>query len=85
MGHVLGLGDRHPSNILLKRETGTVVHIDFGDCWEIAQRRSKFPERVRSPFLRLFILDATSSAGPFQTYENAYTCNGGSSLWHSAV
>lgn len=30
-----GLGDRHPSNLMLERSTGRVVHIDFGDCFEV--------------------------------------------------
>jgi len=45
-GHILGLGDRHPSNLLLERITGKVVHIDFGDCFEVAMHREKFPEKV---------------------------------------
>ena len=32
VGHVLGLGDRHPSNLLLDRLGGAVIHVDFGDC-----------------------------------------------------
>ena len=46
VGYILGLGDRHPSNMLLVRGTGTVVHIDFGDCFEVAMQRDKFPEKV---------------------------------------
>ncbi|KDQ61375.1 hypothetical protein JAAARDRAFT_66505 [Jaapia argillacea MUCL 33604] len=46
VGHILGLGDRHPSNILLERKTGKVVHIDFGDCFEVAMHREKFPEKI---------------------------------------
>ncbi len=46
VGHVLGLGDRHPSNIMLHRFSGHAVHIDFGDTFETAQRREQFPERV---------------------------------------
>ncbi|KAK0489036.1 phosphatidylinositol 3-kinase [Armillaria novae-zelandiae] len=46
VGHILGLGDRHPSNLLLERDTGKVVHIDFGDCFEVAMHREKFPEKV---------------------------------------
>ncbi|KAJ7093820.1 phosphatidylinositol 3-kinase [Mycena belliarum] len=46
VGHILGLGDRHPSNIMLERKTGKVVHIDFGDCFEVAMHRDKFPEKV---------------------------------------
>lgn len=46
VGYILGLGDRHPSNIMLERQTGKIVHIDFGDCFEIAMRRDKFPEKI---------------------------------------
>lgn len=35
VGYILGLGDRHPSNLMLHRVTGKVVHIDFGDCFEV--------------------------------------------------
>jgi FKBP12-rapamycin complex-associated protein len=30
VGYVLGLGDRHPSNIMLDRGSGKLLHIDFG-------------------------------------------------------
>jgi FKBP12-rapamycin complex-associated protein len=33
VGYILGLGDRHPSNLMLSRQTGKVLHIDFGDCF----------------------------------------------------
>ncbi|KAK7025239.1 Serine/threonine-protein kinase TOR [Favolaschia claudopus] len=46
VGHILGLGDRHPSNPLLERTTGKVIHIDYGDCFEIAMHREKFPEKI---------------------------------------
>lgn len=29
VGYILGLGDRHPSNLLLDQITGKMVHIDF--------------------------------------------------------
>ena len=45
-GYILGLGDRHPSNLMLDRYSGKVVHIDFGDCFEEAMQREKFPEKV---------------------------------------
>jgi FKBP12-rapamycin complex-associated protein len=48
VGHILGLGDRHPSNLMLERKTGKVVHIDFGDCFEVAMHREKFPEKYLS-------------------------------------
>ncbi|CCK71085.1 phosphatidylinositol kinase family protein KNAG_0G00270 [Huiozyma naganishii CBS 8797] len=46
VGYILGLGDRHPSNLMLDRTTGKVVHIDFGDCFETTILREKFPEKV---------------------------------------
>lgn len=46
VGYILGLGDRHPSNLMLDRFTGKVIHIDFGDCFEVAMHREKYPERV---------------------------------------
>lgn len=46
VGHILGLGDRHPSNLMIHAFSGRVVHIDFGDCFEVAQTRSAFPEKV---------------------------------------
>lgn len=34
VGHILGLGDRHLSNILIDTVTGEVVHIDLGIAFE---------------------------------------------------
>lgn len=34
VGHILGLGDRHVSNILLDNGTGEVVHIDLGIAFD---------------------------------------------------
>lgn len=46
VGYVLGLGDRHPSNLMIMRSSGSIVHIDFSDCFEVAAVRDKFPEKV---------------------------------------
>jgi len=46
VGYVLGLGDRHPSNLMLNRLSGKICHIDFGDCFEVAMTREKFPEKI---------------------------------------
>ena len=46
VGYLLGLGDRHPNNIMIQNDTGKVVHIDFGDCFEVAMHRDDFPEQV---------------------------------------
>ncbi|KAJ3072072.1 phosphatidylinositol kinase- protein kinase tor1 [Podochytrium sp. JEL0797] len=42
VGYILGLGDRHPSNIMMERFTGKVVHIDFGDCFEVSGVEGNF-------------------------------------------
>ena len=54
-GYVLGLGDRHPSNLMLQQFSGRIVHIDFGDCFEIAMQREMFPERVPFRLTRMMI------------------------------
>ena len=41
VGYILGLGDRHPSNLMLDRVSGKIIHIDFGDCFEVAMQRDK--------------------------------------------
>ncbi|KAI6164632.1 hypothetical protein EDD17DRAFT_1561632 [Pisolithus thermaeus] len=45
VGHVLGLGDRHVSNILLDEGSGEVVHIDLGIAFDQGKRLT-VPERV---------------------------------------
>lgn len=34
VGHILGIGDRHRSNILVSTLTGEVLHIDFGVAFD---------------------------------------------------
>ncbi|KAN0137000.1 atypical/PIKK/FRAP protein kinase [Lactarius tabidus] len=71
VGHILGLGDRHPSNLMLERKTGKVVHIDFGDCFEVAMHREKFPEKI--PFrLTRMLTHAMEVSGIEGSYRN--TC-----------
>ncbi|EME32349.1 serine/threonine-protein kinase ATR [Galdieria sulphuraria] len=55
VGYVLGLGDRHPSNLMLERNTGRVIHIDFGDCFEVAMLREKFPEKIPFRLTRMLV------------------------------
>eukprot|EP00003_Mantamonas_plastica_P010783 TRINITY_DN2025_c0_g1_i1.p1 TRINITY_DN2025_c0_g1~~TRINITY_DN2025_c0_g1_i1.p1 ORF type:complete len:2240 (+),score=782.23 TRINITY_DN2025_c0_g1_i1:702-7421(+) len=55
VGYMLGLGDRHPSNLMMDRGSGKVVHIDFGDCFEVAMHREKFPERIPFRLTRMMI------------------------------
>ena len=44
VGYVLGLGDRHPSNLLLDRMSGKILHIDFGDCFEVSSLEMSDPQ-----------------------------------------
>eukprot|EP00953_Heterococcus_sp_UTEX-ZZ885_P007651 4616-Heterococcus_DN1.PRE.2 len=55
VGYILGLGDRHPSNLMLDRFSGKILHIDFGDCFEVAMQRDKFPERVPFRLTRMLV------------------------------
>lgn len=41
VGHILGIGDRHTSNILVHTKTGEVVHIDFGIVFEQGKVRDE--------------------------------------------
>jgi len=52
---LLGLGDRHPSNLMIDRYSGKVLHIDFGDCFEASMHREKFPERVPFRLTRMLV------------------------------
>jgi FKBP12-rapamycin complex-associated protein len=67
-GYILGLGDRHLSNIMMKRKSAKLVHIDFGDCFEVAQHRPKFPEKVPFRFTRLLqnALEVSKIEGTFR-------------------
>lgn len=73
VGYILGLGDRHPSNLLLDKKTGKVIHIDFGDCFEAAILRDKFPEKVPFRLTRMLTnaMEVSGVEGSFRiTCEN---------------
>jgi FKBP12-rapamycin complex-associated protein len=55
VGYILGLGDRHLSNIMMQRSSGKIVHIDFGDLFEVTMMRKELPERVPFRLTRLLI------------------------------
>ena len=69
---------------MLNRFTGKVLHIDFGDCFEVAMHRDKFPEKVPFRLTRMLVnamevsgIEGGSSAYLFlhayiQTYIHAY-------------
>lgn len=73
VGYILGLGDRHPSNLMMDRITGKVVHIDFGDCFESAILREKYPEKVPFRLTRMlsYAMEVSGIEGSFRiTSEN---------------
>jgi len=55
VGYILGLGDRHPSNLMLDQLSGRVLHIDFGDCFEVAMNRDKYPEKIPFRLTRMLV------------------------------
>eukprot|EP00879_Flechtneria_rotunda_P007003 GHRR01007352.1.p1 GENE.GHRR01007352.1~~GHRR01007352.1.p1 ORF type:complete len:2075 (+),score=775.15 GHRR01007352.1:2-6226(+) len=69
VGYLLGLGDRHPSNLMLDRYSGKLLHIDFGDCFEASMNRDKFPEKVPFRLTRMMIkaMEASGIEGNFRT------------------
>lgn len=68
VGYILGLGDRHPSNLMLDRLTGKILHIDFGDCFEVAMTREKFPEKIPFRLTRMLInaMEVTGIEGTYR-------------------
>jgi FKBP12-rapamycin complex-associated protein len=58
---------------MLDRRTGKVLHIDFGDCFEVAMTRDKFPERVPFRLTRMLInaMEVAGIEGAFRTTAEA--------------
>ncbi|GAX78992.1 hypothetical protein CEUSTIGMA_g6432.t1 [Chlamydomonas eustigma] len=73
VGYILGLGDRHPSNLMLDRYSGKLLHIDFGDCFEASMNREKFPEKIPFRLTRMMVkaMEVSGIEGNFRnTAEN---------------
>ena len=68
VGYLLGLGDRHPNNLMMDKQSGKIIHIDYGDCFEIAMKRNKFPEKVPFRLTRMIVkaLGVTKIEGTFR-------------------
>lgn len=70
-GYIIGLGDRHPNNILLQMDNGKIAHIDFGEVFEVTMNRSVYPEKV--PFrLTRMIVNTLDGSNPYGLFEK--TC-----------
>ena len=77
VGYILGLGDRHPSNLMLDRVAGRIVHIDWGDCFEVAMQRSKFPETVPFRLTRMLVkaMEISGIEGSFRSTSEKVRCH----------
>ena len=64
-GYIIGLGDRHLKNIMMNNNNSRLIHIDFGDSFEIANNRKKYPEKVPFRLTRQFVnaLEVTGTNG----------------------
>lgn len=53
---------------MLCRDSGKVIHIDFGDCFEVATMREKYPEKVPFRLTRMLIgaMEVTGIEGLFR-------------------
>ncbi|GFR47474.1 hypothetical protein Agub_g9203, partial [Astrephomene gubernaculifera] len=70
VGHLLGLGDRHPDNILLEGRDAVVVHIDYNVCWDKGGKL-RVPEVV--PFRLTQMLSTALGVGGLEgAYRAAY-------------
>eukprot|EP01065_Artemidia_motanka_P017505 TRINITY_DN2095_c0_g2_i2.p1 TRINITY_DN2095_c0_g2~~TRINITY_DN2095_c0_g2_i2.p1 ORF type:complete len:2522 (+),score=807.37 TRINITY_DN2095_c0_g2_i2:103-7668(+) len=69
VGYILGLGDRHPNNLMLQKVTGKIVHIDFGDCFEVAMLRDKYPEKIPFRLTRMLrnAMEVSGIEGNYRT------------------
>jgi len=69
VGYILGLGDRHPCNLMLDRNSGKIIHIDFGDCFEVAMHREKFPEKIPFRLTRMLVnaMEVSGIEGTFRS------------------
>lgn len=54
--------------MLVHRSSGKVIHIDFGDCFEVAMTRAKWPEKVPFRLTRMLVnaMEASGIEGTFR-------------------
>ena len=51
---------------MLDRMSGKILHIDFGDCFEVAMTREKFPEKIPFRLTRMLVNAMEVSAATVQ-------------------
>jgi FKBP12-rapamycin complex-associated protein len=68
VGYLLGLGNRHPDNIIFIETTAKLMHIDFIAACEAATKRENFPETVPFRLTRLMVgaLEVSKIEGTFR-------------------
>lgn len=76
VGYILGLGDRHPSNLMLDNLSGRVLHIDFGDCFEVAMNRDKV-RHVVGRMCNKLTFPIVPRKSPISFNSNVNQCHGG--------
>lgn len=72
MGYLLGLGDRHLDNILLDKQTGQVVHIDYNIVFDKGQQL-RVPEIV--PFRLTHTMQVRSTFIPHTQFQSQFVRN----------
>ena len=53
--YFVGLGDRHPGNLMLNRDSFVITNIDFGDGFETARLRDRLPEIVPARLTKVLL------------------------------
>jgi phosphatidylinositol kinase/protein kinase (PI-3 family) len=68
VGYIIGLGDRHPDNILIDEDTSQVVHVDF-DCIFSRGMSLQIPELVPFRLTKICVsgMGVTGVEGLFRT------------------
>jgi hypothetical protein len=85
VGYILGLGDRHPSNLMLDRLSGKILHIDFGDCFEVAMTREKFPEKIPFRLTRMLVnaMEVRKMSKRIRRVSYLFNCISGDRNWRN--